>query len=136
MNYELSRGMRRLKIAFKRHAFLQIGILVAAWVSGEWLVSALGIPLPGGVVAFFVLVACLWGGAVSPRWFTKGAFGLLDHLALFFVPAMVALVGRPELIGVLGIKLLLIVLTGTILVMGGTALIVEAGFRWRSRLES
>lgn len=103
---------------------------------GEWLVAAASIPLPGGVIGFIVLVACLYGGAVSPKWFSKGASGLLDHLALFFVPAMVALVGRSELVGLLGVKLLLVVLTGTILVMGGTALIVEIGFRWRARFES
>lgn len=133
---ELSRGVRRIKVAIKRHAILQIGVLVAAWAIGEWLVATAGIPLPGGVIGFLVLVVCLYGGAVSPKWFSKGASGLLDHLALFFVPAMVALVGRSELVGLLGVKLLLIVLTGTVLVMGGTALIVEVGFRWRARLES
>lgn len=133
---QLSKGVRRIKVAIKRHAILQIGVLVAAWAVGEWLVATAGIPLPGGVIAFLVLVSCLYGGAISPRWFSKGASGLLDHLALFFVPAMVALVGRSELVGPLGIKLLLIVLTGTVLVMGGTALIVEIGFRWRARLES
>jgi holin-like protein len=136
MKNELSRGARRIRIAFKQHALLQIGILVAAWAGGEWLVSRADIPLPGGVIGFAVLVTCLYGGVVSPRWFAKGASGLLDHLALFFVPAMVALVGRPELFGILGVKLLLIVCMGTILVMGGTALIVEIGFRWRARFES
>ena len=133
---ELSKGVRRIQIAIRRHAILQIGVLVGAWAIGEWLVAKAGIPLPGGVIGFLVLAACLFGGAVSPKWFSKGASGLLDHLALFFVPAMVALVGRSELMGSLGIKLLLIVLTGTVLVMGGTALIVEIGFRWRARLES
>jgi holin-like protein len=132
---ELSGGVRRVRIAFKRNTYLQIVLLVAAWAAGEFLVSVTKIPVPGGVLAFFILVPCLCKRLISSTWLNRGASGLLDHLPLFFVPAMVALVGRPELVGSLGLKLLLIVVLGTVLVMGGTALVVEVGFRWRASLE-
>lgn len=128
--------MRQLKVAVRRSAILQAGILIGAWMVCEAVVILAGIPLPGGVVGFFLLAFCLLSGRLSPVWLARGASGLLNHLVLFFVPAMVALVGRPELFGALGVKLFLAIILGTLAVMASTALIVELGVRLGSGRES
>ncbi len=64
-------------------------------------------------------------------WLEHGADGLLNHLMLFFVPAMLALVDHPELLSPLGLKLVAAVVISTIIVMVGTACVVELGFRIR-----
>jgi holin-like protein len=120
----------------RRNAVLQVGVLVVAWMGCEAIVALAGIPLPGGVVGFFLLVFGLLSGLVSSAWLARGASGLLNHLVLFFVPAMVALVGRPELFGALGVKLFLVIAFGTMAVMASTALIVELGMRLRRERES
>lgn len=102
----------------------------------EAFVSLASVPIPGGMMGFFLLVTCLFKRIVSPLWLKRGAASLLDHIMLFFVPAMVALAGRPELLGLLGLKLLLAVILGTVFVMVATALIVDIGFRLGERRES
>ncbi len=113
--------------------WIQVGALLVLSAGANVVTRAAGLPLPGSVVGLFVLLALLLSGAVPVDWFNRGARGLLDHLMLFFVPAMLGLIDHPELLGALGFKLLLAVLVGTAAVMISTALIVEAGFRLRSR---
>ncbi len=52
---------------------------------------------------------------------------------LFFVPAVVGIIAYPQLFGLLGLKILLIIVLGTISVMGATAFGVELVYRLRTR---
>ena len=64
---------------------------------------------------------------------TLGAKGLLNHMLLFFVPAVITLRDHAELVSPLGLKLLAVIVAGIVSVMLGTALIVELSVRLRSR---
>jgi holin-like protein len=113
----------------RRIHWLQVGGLIAIWAVAQAAARAWHWPLPGSVVALLVVWLLLERRWLPARWIETGADNLLDHLMLFFVPAMLGLVDHPELLSGLGAKLLAAVLIGTVTVMGGTALIVETGFR-------
>ena len=119
----------------RRSRLAQIVVIVALWWLGDQAVQAMAIDLPGGVIGMFALLALLATGWVRSRTLGKGADWLLAEMLLFFVPAVVVVIDMPELIGVLGIKLLLAVIVGTSLVMMATAASVWLGRRWIDRDE-
>ncbi len=121
---------RIARISLRNSRLLQVAVLTLIWLAADRLTRWSGLPIPGSVMGLFALWALLESRILSPVWFRRGARGLLDHLLLFFVPAMLALVDHPELLSWIGVKLLLAVLIGTPLVMVGTAVVVELGFRW------
>ncbi|PKU24368.1 CidA/LrgA family protein [Telmatospirillum siberiense] len=125
--------LRRTGILMGRNRWLQIGGLIAIWWASEALVHAIGLPVPGGVVGMAFLLILLGSGQVRIAWFRRGSTGLLDHMLLFFVPATMALLDHPELFSLTGLKVLAVIFFGTLIVMVGTALVVEACFRWSVR---
>ncbi|WP_009958498.1 CidA/LrgA family protein [Verrucomicrobium spinosum] len=112
---------------------LQCLVLVAFWLAGEMIVKALHLPVPGSVLGFFGLLSCLLFRWIPVSWVQYGSTGMLKHLSLFFVPAMLAVVKYKELVSLDGVKLVLATIAGTLTVMIGTALVVEASLRWRVR---
>ena len=124
---------RKTSILWGRNRWLQIGGLIVIWFACEVLVRAVALPIPGGVVGMFLLIGLLGCKRVRIAWFRKGSSGLLDHMLLFFVPATMALLDHRELFSLTGLKVLAVILVGTLLVMTGTALTIEACFRWRNR---
>jgi hypothetical protein len=57
----------------RRSRFLQILLIIAFWLIGEGLVLWLGLPVPGGVVGMFILIALFAGGKFSPSNLQFGA---------------------------------------------------------------
>ncbi|MGE9292774.1 MAG: CidA/LrgA family protein, partial [Puniceicoccales bacterium] len=108
---------------------LQVGALVGVWWLAQMLSSYLHLPIPGSLVGLMLLWLMLDRGILPLGWFEHGADSLLSHLMLFFVPAMLALVDHPEMLSLLGVKLVITVLACTLIVMMGTACVVELGFR-------
>ena len=108
----------------------QVALVVAIWALANWLTTAMRLPLPSGIVGLALLLALLFSRCASPRIVAKGANWLLAEMLLFFVPAAMILMQDPEMLGWLGLKLLLVVGIGTILVMASTALTVELMLRW------
>ncbi|MGC3989211.1 MAG: CidA/LrgA family protein [Chthoniobacteraceae bacterium] len=125
--------LRRIAIYARRHWWPQVLALLVLWGLGNMLSRCFGWPIPGSIVGLFGLLFLLESGLVSLRWFRKGAARLLTHLVLFLVPAMLAVVNHRELLDATGFKLLAAILIGTPLVMLGTALVVEVGFRCSAR---
>jgi len=130
-------SLRRSRLNFKRwlrrSTCLQIGLLVAVWLLADTLMRYLGVPVPGGIVGLFVLLLAFALHWLSPRSFAQGAQWLLAEMLLFFVPAAMILLDNRQMFGWLGVKLLAVVVGGTVLVMAATALTVEWLFR-RSQL--
>lgn len=106
-----------------------MGVLVGLWWLCERVSQAAGLPLPGGILGLGVLLLLLGRGVLPFRWVSRGAEPLLDHLLLFFVPATMSLLNHPEFLGITGVKILVVILGGVVLVMAGTALVVEWHFR-------
>ncbi|MCK0197142.1 CidA/LrgA family protein [Ancylobacter sp. 6x-1] len=117
-----------------RHTPLaQAGLVTGFWMAGEALVRAGGIPLPGGIVALVAVLALLASGRLSALTVRRGAHWLLADMLLFFVPAVLAVLEHPELLGLLGLKILFVILASTTAVMVVTALTVDLCSRWRAR---
>lgn len=133
-------SLRRCRVDVKRwlrrSTGLQIGALVGVWLLADVLMRQFGVPVPGGIVGLFVLLLAFALQWLSPRSFSRGAQWLLAEMLLFFVPAAMILLDNRQMFGWLGIKLLAVVVGGTVLVMAVTALTVEGLFRWSQRNES
>jgi len=129
----LRRSRLNLKRWLRRSTWLQIGLLVTVWLLADTLMRYLGVPVPGGIVGLFVLLLAFALHWLSPRSFAQGAQWLLAEMLLFFVPAAMILLDNRQMFGWLGVKLLAVVVGGTVLVMAATALTVEWLFR-RSQL--
>ncbi|WP_065868157.1 MULTISPECIES: CidA/LrgA family protein [Stenotrophomonas] len=133
-------SLRRCRVGVKRwlrrSTGLQIGALVGVWLLADVLMRQFGVPVPGGIVGLFVLLLAFALQWLSPRSFSRGAQWLLAEMLLFFVPAAMILLDNRQMFGWLGIKLLAVVVGGTVLVMAVTALTVEGLFRWSQRNES
>lgn len=125
--------IRRGKVVMQRNRWLQIGALVGLWWLCDALARHLALPVPGGVLGMLLVLGLLLGGGLRARWFSRGAASLLDHMVLFFVPAVMALMNHPELLGGIGLKILAVILISTVAVMVGTAAVVELLLRWRQR---
>lgn len=131
-DYPTNPAHRLASVLVTRSRWTQAAALVVAWMAADAACVRLGIPLPGSVVGFFALLALLEFRLLPAGLVERGADSLLDHLVLFFVPAMLALTGHPELLSLTGVKLFAAIVAGTLVVMCGTALVVEAGFRLRA----
>jgi len=125
--------LRSMRITLHRSMILQIAILAGFWAVGEATVRLTHLPLPGGIVGMVVVLALLGTGHIRPAVVRRGAGWLLAEMLLFFVPAVMAILDHRELMGLVGLKIAAVILAGTVMVMGGTALAVELCYRWRMR---
>lgn len=122
----IRRGLHRSRLA-------QLGLILALWLAGEGLVRASGLPLPGGVFGLALALVLLASRRISLFSLKRGAEWFLAEMLLFFVPAVLAVTDHPEFVGLLGLKILIVILGGTVAVMGVTALTVDLCYRWRLR---
>ncbi|WP_127903652.1 CidA/LrgA family protein [Solirhodobacter olei] len=123
----------RFRYALHRSRTGQIALLAAIWLIGQAVVHVTGLPLPGGIIGLALLLFLLGSRLMSPLSLRRGANWFLAEMLLFFVPAVLAVLNYPQLLGVLGLKILAVILGGTISVMGVTAMTVELSGNWRAR---
>ena len=95
------------------------------WRLCESIVHVLGLPLPGGVLGMVVVLALLWSGRLEIGWLRRGMSSLLDHMVLFFVPAMMGVLHHRELFGAMGLKILAVIVINALAVMMTTFVAVE-----------
>lgn len=126
---------RRLTVAFRHAAHrsrtLQIVLLNLFWLSGEALVRLTGLPIPGGIIGLLFALGLLASGRVSLFSLRRGANWFLEEMLLFFVPAVLAVTDHRELLGLLGVKILAVIVASTLTVMSATALAVDGCYRWK-----
>ncbi len=97
---------------------LQATALAALWALADQLVRICRLPVPAGIVGLAVLLVLLMTGRVRPAAVRDGANWLLTDMLLFFIPATVAAVQYGGLFRAEGWRLALVVVLGTMLVMG------------------
>ena len=135
----VSTAAARIAIPFRRRVHgsrvAQLALIAGLWLTGEGVTRLAGLPLPGAVVGLALALALLMSGRLSLFSLKRGANLLLADMLLFFVPLVVAVVEHRELMGLLGLKILVVILAGTAAVIGVTALTVELCFRLRARHE-
>ncbi|MCF4165263.1 CidA/LrgA family protein [Zavarzinia compransoris] len=116
-----------------RSRLVQLGLIVGFWWLGDAAVRAIGLPVPGGVIGMLLMLGLLLARGIGPCSVRRGADVLLGDMLLFFVPAVMGLLDHGEFLGLLGAKIFLLILVGTLLVMAGTALTVELVQRLMAR---
>lgn len=119
--------------AVRRSSLLQIAVIAGFWLVGEAVVRLTHLPVPGGVVGMVLVLGLLVGGWLRPARVKHGAARLLGDMLLFFVPAVVAVIDHREFLGATGLKVLAVILVGTVMVMASTAITVDLAYRWRMR---
>ena len=108
----------------------QILLILAFWQIGEAIVHATGLPIPGAILGMFVVVSLLVSKRLNILTVRQGARWFLGEMLLFFVPAVLALLDHPEFLGVLGLKILVVIVLGTFTVMIVTAAFIDFCYRW------
>jgi len=76
---------------------MQIVALVAISQAGYAVAAALQLPVPGNLVGMLFLLGLLATGLVRLTWIETSASLLTRHLAFFFIPLTVGLLGFVEL---------------------------------------
>ena len=122
-----------LRSWLRRSRVLQICLLILFSLLGQALAQLLGLPVPGGVIGMALVLLLLATRRLRVRNVHRGASWLLGEMLLFFVPAVMSLLDHREFLGLLGLKLLAVILLGTALVMTGTALTIDLCYRWMNR---
>ncbi|MDC7789234.1 CidA/LrgA family protein [Rhodoplanes sp. TEM] len=129
--------LRRLAVLSRRRVrrsrLLQIGVVAAFWLAGEALVRTTGLPVPGGIVGLALAFAALAARRLPVATMKRGADWFLAEMLLFFVPAVLVVLDHGELVGLLGVKILAVIVLSTAAVMGATALTVDLCYRWTER---
>ncbi|GAA0489483.1 CidA/LrgA family protein [Pigmentiphaga sp. GD03639] len=104
---------------------LQVLALVAVWWAADTAVRWTGLPIPGGVVGLFAVLALLLSGRLPLHRIDQGAQWLLADMLVFFIPAVVAMVRYQDLLRSEGLKLAAVIVLGNACVMLTTAMTVE-----------
>ncbi|MPS26691.1 MAG: CidA/LrgA family protein [Alcaligenaceae bacterium] len=103
----------------------QVLALVAVWWAADSAVHWAGLPIPGGVVGLFAVLALLLSGRLPLHRIDQGAQWLLADMLVFFIPAVVAMVRYQDLLRTDGLKLAAVIVLGNACVMLVTAVTVE-----------
>lgn len=133
--------MSRRKTAILFHRTLeasrvaQVVLLAALWLIGEAVARLTEIPIPGAVLGMIAMLVLLATGTIRLSSMRRGANVLLADMLLFFVPAVLAVLDHGEFLGLVGLKILAVILVGTICVMCMTALAVDFGYRVMQAIE-
>lgn len=130
-------SLHKSSVIFRRrlrqNLLAQLLAIVGIWIAGEAISRSLGLPVPGSVIGMMFLLMALVTGIVQPMTIRRGARWFIAELLLFFVPAVLAVLDHPEFLGIEGLKIMIVILTGVICVMVTTALSVDIGFRLMAR---
>lgn len=100
-------------------------LLLICQLLGEWIVLALGLPVPGPVMGMVLLLTGLVMAKRVPKVIRTPAEGLLQHLALLFVPAGVGLMVHAELIAAEWLIILIALVSSTVITIVVTALVLK-----------
>ena len=111
----------------------QVLLIVLVWLACDRLGRHLHLPIPGSLLAMALLLGMLLAGLVPAASLRRGADWLLAEMLLFFIPAVMAVWEHLPLMRQQGGRILVVIVVGTMLVMGTTALLVDLMFRWRLR---
>lgn len=70
---------------------LQLAVIFAICVAGEFFHRIVGIPLPGNIIGMVLLLALLCLKIIKPEQISGVSSFFLNHLALFFLPPSIAI---------------------------------------------
>lgn len=124
------------KEAFDMKLVVQFFVIVIICAIGQGISNALPIAFPGSVISMILLLGLLLAGIVKPKMIDRVSEFLLDTMALFFIPAGVAVMGSFGVLHDSILKLLIICVITTVLVFFATSSTVSFVVKLQSRSHS
>lgn len=115
--------MKKWKKVMK--VIVQIIFIWGFLLVGTWISNFFSIPLPGSIIGLVLLFTSLKLRIVKLQWIDAGARFLTGELLLFFVPAAVGVIQYEDIFGIIGIKLIIIIICSTMVVMASTGWVAE-----------
>ena len=115
---------------------LQLGLIVAVCLAGERLSDLLPIDVPSNICSMVLLLVFMVGGVIKMECISDAADFLLDNMAIFFVPAAVAVMGVFDQIEDVLVKLVVITFLTTIIVFFVTSFTVSTVANLMARREA
>lgn len=107
------------------HVVFQVLLLIGFWLLGEIVVRMTHLPIPGGIAGMLIVVGLLTSRRLDVTWLRLGSEWLLAEMLLFFIPAVLVVLDHREFLGIVGLKIFVVIVLGTILVMTITAFTVD-----------
>ncbi|HUH87451.1 MAG TPA: CidA/LrgA family protein [Pusillimonas sp.] len=99
-----------------------LALLLGLQLVGEWVVRLTGMPLPGGLIGLLLLLGGLvWLGRL-PIALRQTTHHVLQHLILFFIPAVAGVMLHFELLMHEWLPFVLACVGGTVITITATAL--------------
>ncbi|MFK4724652.1 holin-like protein [Bradyrhizobium niftali] len=127
-NYSINARLQRFA---HRNKPLQLALVLSFWFAGQLMVRLTSAPIPGGVAGMLLVLLLFATRRLSILSIRRGAEWLISDMVLFFVPAVLAVLDHRELLGLVGLKVLVVILGSTLAVMGVTGLAVDLCYRKR-----
>lgn len=122
---------RYMTLKIQQSSLLQAGLVCLFWLASELVVHFVKLPLSGGIFGLGLVLLLLATNRLKLDNIRSGAELLLADMLLFFIPAVLAILEHHEFIGLLGLKILFVILLSTLLVMIVTAAVVDYCYHWR-----
>lgn len=97
-------------------------------------VSAMHWTIPGSVLGLGILVLLLVTHVVPERAIQSGSSWLLGELLLFFIPPVISILKYRVLMRDDGWMIVATIVFGTVMVLTGTAWVVDRAFTWEKQL--
>ena len=94
---------------------VQIVVLWMIFAVSNFVVAYLQLPIPGNIVGLVLLFVFLSVGVVKQRWVSGGAALLTRHLAFFFIPITVGLMGLMDVFAAHGVGIALTLVVSAVL---------------------
>lgn len=123
--------IRYISSKIQQSALLQAGLVCLFWLACELTANFINLPFSGGILGLGIVLVLLMTTRIKLDSIKKGAALLLGDMLLFFIPIVLAILEHHEFLGLLGLKILFIILLSTIAVMLVTALVVDYCYHWR-----
>jgi holin-like protein len=89
------------------------------------LTTILNIKIPGSIIGMILLFILLQTKVIKLSWIETGGSWLLAELLLFFVPSAVGIMQYQHLLMDNGLKILVIIISSSLIVMIGSGLLAE-----------
>lgn len=123
--------IRYFMLKLQHNTLLQIIIISLIWIASDLLAKSIRLPISGGILGLGFVLVLLSTKIIKINTIQNGARLFLKDIMLFFIPSLLALLEHNELLGILGLKIIFVIVCSTIAVMLVTAFVVDYCYYWR-----
>jgi holin-like protein len=115
------------------HVVFQVLLLIGFWFLGEIVVRMTRLPIPGGIAGMLIVLGLLMSRKLDVTRLRLGSEWLLAEMLLFFIPTVLVVLNHREFLGIVGLKIFVVIVLGTIFVMTVTAFTVDIWLHMQHR---